>query len=341
MNGEQLEKDLAKANKACRLFTNRRSLDFLKKLQDEDGDAISKVENSKTSFQLKRSLFRSCEEKREIGCKFAKFLRLSDEESFAEKFEEAVSGDGNEIRRINRLGSSSLLALLFFYRVSKDHVLKLTLNDRNDRECVFDEVHFECKNPIMEGSRKCSNMDVLLLGRDSSNKSVALFLECKFSEYLNRSRAVKGISPVYKGIYEEFFECGWDLLEFDSKDGTVSLKMKDSGMPSYCHGIKQMISHCMGLRYLCSKKSRETSSKGEKVSLADKDIFLGEILFNGFCDTDYFGCYEKLYKDFAGHVPDKEKFTVLNELLTYQKVVAYGKNKDSIDGNVCKLYSLD
>ena len=119
--------------------------------------------------------------------------------------------------------------------------------------------------------------------------------------------------------------------------------MKDSGKPSYCHGIKQMISHCMGLRCLCSKKSRETSSNGEKISLSDKDIFLGEILFNGFCDKkdkECFDSYKSLYEEFKEHARKEEGFAVLKKLLTYQEVVDYGKNKDSIDGNVCELYSL-
>lgn len=121
-------------------------------------------------------------------------------------FASATSGDGNELSRILTLHSSSLLAFLCFSHINKDCPIKIC-----DTEYV--EVLFEVKNDVIDPSLgKPSNIDVVLLNED---RSEILFLESKFTEYLNGGRAY--LSPER---YEKFFN---HLLK--SRGATFNFKL--------------------------------------------------------------------------------------------------------------------
>ncbi len=93
----------------------------------------------------------------------------------------AVSGSGQEGRRITTLHSSSLCALLHFYNIEEEPLLKLTLDtNKKTRSVTFTQSFFEYQTPVFNYP---SNMDVVLLGKDDEGEEVALFLESKFSEY--------------------------------------------------------------------------------------------------------------------------------------------------------------
>ncbi len=53
------------------------------------------------------------------------------------------------------------------------------------KDYIFTESVFEYKSPVLDGKRHPSNIDVVLLGKDKDDKKVALFLESKFSEYID------------------------------------------------------------------------------------------------------------------------------------------------------------
>ena len=102
-----------------------------------------------------------------------------DSNTFDTKFRQAISGDGQEVKRISTLHSSSLAALLLLYSVSEDE-LKCTLDGEN---YTFNDCFFEVKTNVKDSH--FSNMDVVLVGKDSEGIDVIFFLESKFSEYLN------------------------------------------------------------------------------------------------------------------------------------------------------------
>ena len=129
-------------------------------------------------------------------------FRIKDS-SFDSKYYQAISGDGQEYRRISILQSSSLVALLCFYKISPNHPLKIKIEENHN--CIFTHSIFEYKNPIQKDDpNHCSNIDIVLVGKecDAPKKSVILFLESKFSEYLSGGKE-KGISPVYDDIYNQ------------------------------------------------------------------------------------------------------------------------------------------
>ena len=166
------------------------------------------------------------------------------EKIFDEKFQEACSGSGQEERRIATLHSSSLCALLFFYNVTKEHPLKIEIAGIGEVD-FFDAI-FEYQNSVIEDANP-SNMDVTLLGK-CGNKQVILFLESKFSEYITGVQKRLNINGAYlkeeisKSLYEKWL---WDKADdLSGKEFTVSIQ--DS--LAYLGGLKQMISHYVGVR---------------------------------------------------------------------------------------------
>lgn len=104
---------------------------------------------------------------------------------FKEKYEQAISGDGQEWKRITTMTSSSLIALLCFYNISEERPLKL-YTDKG--VVVLTSSKFEVKNPIPNS--RSSNIDVVLSGYYESRpqKKVYVLMESKFSEYLKNGK---------------------------------------------------------------------------------------------------------------------------------------------------------
>lgn len=161
-------------------------------------------------------------------------------------YEMAVRGDGQEWRRIDTLHSSSLLALLFFCGISEYN--PLTIHDVKYTQCFF-----EVRNKVYD---KASNIDVVLY---SPLENKLLYLESKFSEYIHHGKAF--VSVKYLHIYRELIKHfnTIDIVENITK--TISDKknnrkervpgfeiiMRDGRNNLYLQGIKQMISHVIGI----------------------------------------------------------------------------------------------
>lgn len=267
-------------------------------------------------------------------------------DAFQHKYEQAVSGNGQEEQKINRLHSSALLSLLAFYSVSKENPITFELNGK---EVVFTNVEFEHKNGVgkdEKGMGHNSNMDIMLYDGDTldSIKNV-LFLESKFSEYLTLGQKKDISNTVYGDIYRMLFnQPSVDKLVCERQDsGYFLLKTNEKGN-HYCEGIKQMISHYMGVlnfvrEYKCP------------------NVYLGCILFDfkdSIIDTkvegagishleDYRRVYSYLCKKLEGLSGDfakPENLHVLNECLTYQDVFQMEQNRNVLDKNVKTFYSL-
>ena len=268
-------------------------------------------------------------------------------DAFQHKYEQAVSGNGQEEQKINRLHSSALLSLLAFYSVSKESPITFELNGK---EVVFTNVKFEHKNCVEKDKKgPDSNMDIMLYDGDTldSSKNV-LFLESKFSEYLTLGQKKDISNTVYGDTYRMLFnQPSVDKLVCERQDsGYFLLKTNEKGN-HYCEGIKQMISHYMGVLNFV-REFREYKCP---------NVYLGCILFDfkdGTIDTkvegagishleDYRRVYSYLCKKLAelsGDFAKPENLHILNECLTYQDVFQMEQNRNVLDKNVKTFYSL-
>ena len=271
---------------------------------------------------------------------------------FDKKYSMAISGDGQEVKRISTLHSSSLAALLLLYSISNKKELNCTLDDKR---YTFKESFFEVKTNVSKNSHP-SNMDVVLVGKNSEDKDVIFFLESKFSEYLH--------TGMCNNISLEAYDKKYQDLGLKDKDDAISGlhfnvgKGKDdvdclqitSDEPQYCSGIKQMISHFIGVTNFAEKGEEAMDPKQKKFPFFDEllklqksgaEILLGEVLFdfdNTVSDgTTKLSNYSRIYKQLAKILNDNtSKIRVLPKVLTYQKLL-----KDfELDKNVKAFYQL-
>lgn len=255
-------------------------------------------------------------------------------DTFDGKFRQAISGDGQEVKRISTLHSSSLAALLLLYSVSKNNPLICELDGK---KYIFDNCYFEVKTNVKESH--FSNMDVVLVGKNSEGSDVLFFLESKFSEYLNSGMCNNISLDVYKDIYEKLGLKGDNAIselifkKGKGKDNEECLQIMYTGEPQYCSGIKQMISHYIGLTNFVEKGEdaldpKQKSHFHEIVELRKKgvDIILGEVLFD-FGDTvdkgvsklsRYSTIYAKLATILNNHTTE---LYILPKILTYQELL--------------------
>lgn len=244
-------------------------------------------------------------------------------ELFKEKFHQSCGGSGNEIKRIATLHSSALCALLFFYNVTEENPLTLTVNGK---ACRFHYSRFEFKNPVIKNP---SNMDVTLVGRYAdSDKAVVLFLESKFSEYMERTDKKLTISNGYlnnKYSKKIYTQDNLDILGL-TKTGTSNNDkfIISSNEHCYLEGIKQMISHFVGVNNFIDKSSVTKDDKIESLRNS-ADIYLGAILFDkGIGDYEInnsvscFESYKSKYEKLADILNDSNTpVKVIKELFSY------------------------
>ena len=239
---------------------------------------------------------------------------------FRTKFNEAATG--LERSRITTLHSSSLAALLLFHAVSDKNPIWIPIAGEHKK---FTEVKFEVKYSVDDTDKKNkSNIDILLSGEDASGKKDILFLESKFSEYLESATAKISWREYYKKIYTSLKDKGLKLDEIGGLDSDV-IYLKGSGL--YCEGVKQMVSHYMGLR---TEYNRANSS------IKGKNIVLGEILFDfGDASHPMFESYEKIYsslKDALEQIVKDDKIELtINKIITYQEIFKLEENREYLE----------
>lgn len=240
---------------------------------------------------------------------------ISNPELFKSKYCEAISGDGQEWRRITTLHSSSLVTLLCFYNVTPEHPLSF-LN------YTFTESFFEVKT-LVPCSRP-SNMDIVLRGKDATGRKVVLFLESKFSEYLESGKC-KGISSdVYSVTYKELnlFDKPIEPLKFENDGANITISSDKNYY--YCDGIKQMISHYIGVSNYSAEKEKALNSHARFKSSKDEDVILGEILFQlpkEVDKNDRFSKYNDVYHQLAERINAGNKLKMLDNVISYQEIL--------------------
>jgi hypothetical protein len=208
--------------------------------------------------------------------------------------------------------------------------------DVDGEECRFEYSCFEYQNEVIAG-RNPSNIDVVLVGkRVHTGKLVVLFLESKFSEYYERPGKQLGIAREYLGEnYAEWIYKS-DLLnrlqimsKTDNVDDEKEFLIK-SNENCYLEGIKQMISHYIGVCNRCNALKSTSDAVFEAIKRG-AIVYLGEIVFDrGIGDLEIadgrkcFDSYEEKYsgltKILNEHLESEgksEQIVVLNELYRY------------------------
>ena len=248
--------------------------------------------------------------------------------SYEKMFMEACLGQGQEYKEVMRLHSSSLCAFLFFSNISESNKLVL---DIEGQTIEFHSVIFEYKNKVINYP---SNIDIVLVGNNlSSKKDAVLFLESKFSEYLDTSNSYTDIGLDYIEKYSNFYNDNFlnklniELCKNDNNEiKTFSKKkngkyIKSFGIKckgndkTYLDGIKQMISHYIGVEHFLRNDLAD-----ERTLPKNADIYLGEILFDFNFDSakEAFNSYSKYYKKLANSLNENQKkIRVINKIMCY------------------------
>lgn len=202
--------------------------------------------------------------------------------AFDEAFRIVTGGVGNELSKINSLTSSSLLSLLVFYPLFDNNAKEsLTLSvfpsQNEDKNLMpFHRCFFEVRNKVI---RRPSCVDVVLQSKD---KKMLLFLESKFMEFEETtSRAAYGKG--YHELYANYLQSFLKGIKIDTNEKNKTKLSSD--FPIYLEGIKQSISHLIGLvrgpkdeTSVCYTK-RYLDDYSEAYQEADTLVY-GTILFN-------------------------------------------------------------
>lgn len=279
-------------------------------------------------------------------------------EVFEEKFEQAISGDGQEIARILTLHSSSLLSLMNFWQVSESNPLF-------HEGVEYTKVYFERQNNVIPG-RKPSNIDIVLVSRDGGT---ILFLESKFTEYLNPGKT--WVADAYRPFYKRFESAWHGLIEIGEtvskvkkdkrgekteKEFTLSCVNCPRGEGQYLAGIKQMVSHLIGIINgpIVSGTDNFHSQYVRDFQKA-KTFKLGTILFSleKEEENDAYKRYQELYMQCFGRIGlilglnilrelnpnmrDIKEMYVVEKPLTYQELFK-DKNKKLLLPRVQEMY---
>lgn len=162
-----------------------------------------------------------------------------DLDKFHQAFRVCTEGQGNELKSINNVVSSALLPLLTFFRLfGKNSGFSLKLEHKDCGTIEFDQCFFEVRNDVLN---KPSCVDVALY---SSEQDVMMFLESKLSEYLRTSGNFE-IKEGYRSLYStKSFK---HILSFGDVTFDGSKIKYKNGEKAYLEGIKQSISHLIGL----------------------------------------------------------------------------------------------
>ena len=300
----------------------------------------------------------------------ANAFELQNKNRFTEKLRQACGGSGKEAMKIATMHSSSLCSLLFFYNLSDEcdkNKLVLELgNKENTKRYSFYESLFEFQNVVISRGAP-SNMDVVLLGYEIYNgkvdnsKPVVLFLESKFSEYYIGVAKHLDISKAYlkneygEKVYNKLLGvkvgddesvCKYSKKEDKDSEKQFRLSVRQE---EYLDGIKQMISHYIGVRNLLSREVVEKRACEAHKVVVDKiikdkaEVLLGSIIFDNLFEEvednkKYYGAYEGAHIELAKilnevsngvkGVAGTDRLTVLEEPLTYTKLLEEMKKQN-------------
>lgn len=365
-NNVKLKKTIHRGNSSNNSFSFCSEYKYKGKDEDEDiifGQLSSEFKDKKLTVEEREAIKEERKIIHNLKCQtLIDAFHIKGEEkqkNFKDKFRQAVSGSGQELNKITRLHSSSLCCLLFFYNVTEDNPLILTLPTKSregerTRTVKFTESIFEFKNKVISG-RGASNIDVLLTGKDQNDgKGIQLFLESKFAEYYLSSGGTCEIGegyfnpewihyPIYQDILNELKrKPELELIEDNNeKEGKKVHKLKSKNS-FYIKGLLQMVSHYIGIRNYINENCD---------TLNNNDIvILGEMVFD-FSDekiakalTAYQIGY-RILADIISKEDNNSNFEILSKPLLYSKFKDKAiKDKDNnfkVDEKVKAFYGMN
>lgn len=167
-------------------------------------------------------------------------ITSENKDAFNAAFRDVTEGVGGEITKINSVVSSALLPLLVFYKLyHPQNGYSITLKIGEETE-VFTRAFFEVRNKVV-GFPSC--VDVALVSRDGKT---ILFLESKLTEMFEDTTDYKEYGSSYKPLYEKKgIKRALNENGITIDEGVSNLVLRSN--PQYLEGIKQTISHLIGL----------------------------------------------------------------------------------------------
>ena len=264
--------------------------------------------------------------------------------NFNDAFAAAACGAGNEWREINQLNSSSLLAFLCFYGVSKNN--EITIHNRK-----YNHVLFEVKSPLpkIKGFKQpISNMDVVLLNHETKD---VLFLESKFTEYMFSSKPE--VSAYYSDFYKKLFNPKFNGFSYaETNDGKIKWISEKPRASMYLEGVKQMYCHYLGILNSSNIGDQPKSAHpywNKNTISREMNLRLGTILYKFDKDVDAKGkyeSYEELYAQLISRLKSEcgtsSNISFEDSIITYQEIFNRDKSNQNfkLDQVVREFYCL-
>ncbi len=270
-------------------------------------------------------------------------------EAFNAAFKAVTEGVGKEITKINSVVSSALLPLLVFYKLYTPKDGQSITLEVGGKTMNFTRAFFEVRNKVI-GHPSC--VDVALV---SGDRKTILFLESKLTEMFEDTRTENEYGSSYKDLYKQ----SGIMDALNSRGITIDKEATNlilrSELPQYLEGIKQSISHLIGL----VKGPQDNQDQSEYIKAYNDDakvliyatIFYDSthILHNQAIEYEN---YHSLYSDVIGAHGDAilvdikkwagksngKTIVIEHNPLTYQKLAQ--ENPDWLDDKVKTFYGL-
>ena len=291
-----------------------------------------------------------------------KLAEIFDDEDFSQThYNRVISGAGNEKEKIDAVYSSSLQSYVFFNHVNKDHPITIPFEDG---PVTFDKVLFEFKNKVIGYP---SSIDVVLANEETHS---ICFIESKLFEIIRDSNEggdkVIGISYFkaksqdikHENIgYQETLH-----LELDDLD-KMGISHPDSYLPDvrgkgeqkysvnplgrnkyvYSEGIKQVLSHMIGILHFKKEELEDTDLKPYHF-----EHYYYLELYNALphLENKISDAREKI-DNFVDHfnkvkeiLEDKIHYEVKIAIMSYQELFADESNQQVVNDTILNYYKV-
>lgn len=275
-------------------------------------------------------------------------VSFENKEAFNAAFQTVTKGVGQEITKINSVVSSALLPLLVFYKLYIPKNGMSIMLEVGGETMKFTRAFFEVRNKVI-GRPSC--VDVALV---SSNGKTILFLESKLTEMFEDTTTDKKYGLSYKDLYmRPGIRSALNSQGITIAENAANLILQ-SEQPQYLEGIKQSISHLIGL----VKGPQDTQDQFEyiKVYKDAERLIYAPILYDPTHILDnqaeeyanYYSLYSKVIGDHDNAIlgdiqiwakkSTGKKIIIEHTPLTYQQLAK--DNPDWLDRKVKTFYEL-
>lgn len=276
-------------------------------------------------------------------------IASENKESFNAAFRDVTEGVGGEITKINSVTSSALLPLLFFYKLYHPQEGKSIFLTLDNKKYEFTRAFYEVRNNVV---RIPSCVDIALVSHD---ENIILFLESKLTEFYEDTKEQKEYGSSYKPLYEKNgIKSTLKNSGITIDEDAQNLILLSNNKPVYIEGIKQTISHLIGL----VKGPQEAKDQEDYISAYNraKHLIYSPILYDTTNilggDSNEYTSFFSLYSNVIGlHgdniIKDIQEWTKINcgksievrqSVLTYQELVK--ENPNWLDDKVKLFYRL-